>query len=63
MADDPSATAAAPAAPPVAAPSGAIGKLRSMFGLGDKTPVAAPVAPPEPPATAPALQAPPPASP
>ena len=63
VADDPSATAAAPAAPPVAAPSGAIGKLRSMFGLGDKTPVAAPVAPPEPPAAAPALQAPPPASP
>lgn len=63
VADDPSATAAAPAAPPVAAPSGAIGKLRSMFGLGDKTPVAAPVAPPEPPAAAPALDAPPPASP
>ena len=63
VADDPSPTAAAPAAPPVAAPSGAIGKLRSMFGLGDKTPVAAPVPPPEPPATAPALQAPPPASP
>lgn len=58
VADDPSATAAAPAAP-----SGAIGKLRSMFGLGDKTPVAAPVPPPEPPATTPALNAPPPASP
>ena len=62
VADDPSATAAAPAAPPVAAPSGAIGKLRSMFGLGDKTPVAAPVVPPEPPAATPALEAPPPAS-
>ena len=63
VADDPSATAAAPAAPPVAAPSGAIGKLRSMFGLGDKTPVAAPVVPPEPPAATPVLDTPPPASP